>query len=232
MSRLHVGPMRELLEEIAVGEHAPGDLLPREVDLAKRFDVSRGVVRECIRGLEERGVIAVTHGRGARVSEPASWDVLDPEVLRAMLAAPGGDALVDEALECQRLLEVDAAGLAAGRAGQDDLDSLTAAVDRMEAEAARAAKAPAAAERYRAADAAFHRAVVRAAGNRALARMTVPLHEALAAAAPAKTSKRGRDKEIAEHRAVVAAIAGGDAEAARRAVADHLGSARRTATTR
>ncbi len=221
--------MRELLEEIAVGEHAPGDLLPREVDLAERFEVSRGVVRECIRGLEERGVIAVTHGRGARVTEPERWDVLDPEVLRAMLAAPGGAALIDEALECQRLLEVDAAGLAAERAGRDDLDALAASVDKMETEAARAAKTPAAAQRYRDADAAFHRALVRAAGNRALARMTVPLHAALATAAPAKSSKRGRDKEVAEHRAVIAAIAGGDAEAARRAVTEHLGSGRRTA---
>jgi GntR family transcriptional repressor for pyruvate dehydrogenase complex len=232
MSRLHVGAMRELLEEIAVGEYAPGDLLPREVDLVTRFQLSRGVVRECIRGLEERGVVAVTHGRGARVTEPGSWNVLDPEVLRAMLAAPGGDSLIDEALECQRLLEVDAAGLAAERAGQEELDALTSTVERMEAEAARAARTPAAAQRYLEADAAFHRAVVRAAGNRALTRMTVPLHDALAAAAPAKTSRRGRDKEIAEHHAVIAAIAGGDADAARHAIAEHLGAVRRTAPAR
>src|SRR5688500_4509891 len=102
MTRRHEGPLRDLLAEIAAGEFAPGDMLPGEVALTERFDVSRGVVRECIRGLEDRGIVAVKHGRGATVRETDEWDVLDPEVLEAMLAAPAGTALVDEALECQR----------------------------------------------------------------------------------------------------------------------------------
>jgi DNA-binding FadR family transcriptional regulator len=228
MSRLHVGPMRELLAEMAVGELVPGDMLAREVDLATRFDVSRGVVREFIRGLEERGVIAVKHGRGATVTPSDEWDVLDPEVLRALLQAPGGEELVGEALECQRLLEVHAAGLAAERARPDDLDALAQAVERMAAEVPKAGRTAGAAERCHEADRDFHRALVRASGNRALARMSAPLHRALMAAAGERAGPVDVKRQLAAHRKIVSAIAEGDADAARAATAAHLGAGKRT----
>jgi GntR family transcriptional repressor for pyruvate dehydrogenase complex len=62
-------------------------MLPREVDLAAEFDVSRGVARETIRAMEERGLISVKHGKGATVNEPDGWDVFDPDVLAAMLSS-------------------------------------------------------------------------------------------------------------------------------------------------
>jgi GntR family transcriptional repressor for pyruvate dehydrogenase complex len=215
--------MRELLAEIATGELSPGDMLPREVDLVERFGVSRGVIRECIRGLEERGVIAVKHGRGATVTPPEEWAVLDPEVLRAMLDAPGGDELVEEALECQRLLQVEAAGLAAERAGTDDLEELSAALDRMAAEAGSLGKARAATARYRDADLEFHDAVVQASGNRPLERISAPLHRALSAAAQRRGQTAGHAKrQVADHREILAAIAERDAARARTAMERHL----------
>ena len=50
-----------------------GSLLPRETDLAERFGISRGVVREVLRGLEERGVVTVRHGHGAIVNGQDRW---------------------------------------------------------------------------------------------------------------------------------------------------------------
>ena len=44
---------------------APGAAL-RETDIAGRFGVSRGVARECVRGLEERGLVFVKPGLGLR----------------------------------------------------------------------------------------------------------------------------------------------------------------------
>jgi GntR family transcriptional repressor for pyruvate dehydrogenase complex len=215
--------MRELLASIAVGEISPGEMLPREVALAEHFDVSRGVIRECIRGLEERGVIVVKHGRGATVTAPEQWDVLDPEVLRALLAAPGGDALVADALECQRLLEVQAAGLAAERARHEDLDALTQALERMTVHG----RTPAADQRVLDADVDFHRAIVHASGNRALARMSAPLHRALIAATRERGGAIDAERQAADHREIVAAIAAGDVNAARNATADHLAAASR-----
>ena len=51
MTRLHRDPMRALLDEIVSGTIGVGVWLPKEVDLAQRFDVSRGVARETIRAL-------------------------------------------------------------------------------------------------------------------------------------------------------------------------------------
>jgi DNA-binding FadR family transcriptional regulator len=213
--------MRILIEEIVDGEHAPGDMLPREVALAERFDISRGVAREVIRGLEERGLVAVKHGRGATVCDDGDWDVLDPDVVSAMLAGPAARQLIEEAVECQRIFEVEAAGWAAERAGPEQLEALTQAFEALNAAASRAERSEAAARRYREAEADFHRAVVRATGNRILARMSEPLHRALGSAAT------GGGRRPTGQKRILAAIRDGDPEAARSAMARHLAGASR-----
>lgn len=223
MSRLHRTAMGELIAEITAGELAPGDMLPKEVALSERFEVSRGVARECIRGLEERGLVRVKHGRGATVAESTEWDIFDPEVLPAVLASPAGDQLVNEAIECQRLLEVEAAGLAADRAQHPDLDALTDAVERM----AEAARRPTGAGQAHVADLNFHHALVRASGNRAIARMSEPLHRALATARRHGNSKTDIQDRLADHRRILAAVAAGEAAQARAAMAEHLARATR-----
>ena len=52
----------QIRQHIAAGELRPGDKLPAERDMAARFDVSRGAVREAMRGLELAGVINLRHG--------------------------------------------------------------------------------------------------------------------------------------------------------------------------
>src|SRR3954468_12779564 len=110
--RLHEHLMRVLIADIVGSQVMPGEALPRETDLAAQFGVSRGVARECVRGLEERGLVTVKHGRGATVLDSARWRVLDPDVLRALLASSRGTEVLAEYLECRRILEIEAAGLA------------------------------------------------------------------------------------------------------------------------
>jgi DNA-binding FadR family transcriptional regulator len=224
MTRLHREPLQVLIEEIAEGDPPPGTMLPKEADLAERFGVSRGVAREFIRALEERGLVSVKHGRGATVLDPADWNVFDPAVLPALLAAPGGEQLIAEALECQRLIEVEAAALAASRALDEHVVELRSAVDSMAATAARAGRSESAGQRYRDANLRFHRAVVRAAGNRILARMSEPLHHALAVAGTEGGDRRRRG---AEHERIVTAIADGDVDGARAAMEEHLAASTR-----
>src|SRR5215213_6722369 len=180
MSRLHRSLMRVLISDIVSGAVRPGELLPPEADLARRFDVSRGVAREGIRGLEERGLVSVKHGRGATVLDDTRWDMLDLDVIAAALASERSARLLAEYLECRRVLEISAAGLAAERATRTDLAALSDALGRMTATAERAPGNPAAEDLYHQADIAFHRAVIAATGNRSLGRMTEPIHRALA----------------------------------------------------
>src|SRR5919202_7095848 len=131
MSRLHEQLMRVLIADIVSGRLAEGEGLPRETSVAMQFGVSRGVARECIRGLEERGLVRVKHGRGATVNASARWRVFDPEVLSGLIGSSHGTQVLGEYLECRRILEVEAVGVAAERATERDLVALSEAFARM-----------------------------------------------------------------------------------------------------
>jgi DNA-binding FadR family transcriptional regulator len=200
--RLHREIMQSLLARIAAGMYPAGSMLPKEQQLAAELDVSRGVIRECIRALEERGVVRVRHGRGATVLPARAWDLLDPDVFAAVRSAPGGRRIVGEAAEARALVLGEAAALAASRARPDGLRALEAAVDAVETATDDAGAAAAENE--------FERALLDAAGNRLLARVAMDLAEATAGVAA-----RGGGG----HRRALDAIAAGDAAAARAAVA-------------
>lgn len=56
-----------LIEEIRRGTYRPGDLLPSEPELTRRFAVSRHTVRAALRSLYEKGLIVSQRGRGSIV---------------------------------------------------------------------------------------------------------------------------------------------------------------------
>jgi GntR family transcriptional repressor for pyruvate dehydrogenase complex len=111
----------ELLALIEVDGLAPGTLLPSEASLAREFGVSRPVVREALKALAAKDVIAVANGKGA--------------VVRPMTSAPLRDffqralrnrhATAIELLEVRKGIEVQSAALAAQRRNADELSELT-----------------------------------------------------------------------------------------------------------
>ncbi len=215
--------MRVLMGDIVSHRLGPGHWLPREADIAAQFGVSRGVARECIRSLEERRLVSVRHGRGAAVLPEKRWDVLDPDLLGALLESGRGAAILGEYLESRRILEIAAVGLAAERATQLDLAALSAAFDGMQAAARRALDSPVAEDLYHEADIAFHRALIDAAGNRALGSMTEAIHRALIAARrPLARPELRLERSLPEHQRILTAVAQGDADGARQAMQDHL----------
>jgi len=214
--------MRALMSEIASGERVEGDMLPRESDLAEQFDVSRGVAREVIRGLEERGLVKVRHGKGAFVTPSAHWNMFDPDVLGAMLESSRSAEVLAEHLEFRRIVEVEAAGLAAERADDDHIERMTEALSRMEASAARPPTA-AAERQFHEADLAFHEALIAATGNRALVNVAQGIHAALLAARfPLARPQHRAERALPEHRRILAAVVDRDRAGARLAMSDHL----------
>lgn len=223
MARLHRQVMRVLLEDIANGTLKPGERVARESDLATQFGVSRGVVRECLRGLEERGMITVRQGSGARVNPRASWNVLDPDVLAVLLNSDSGVTALFELLECRRVIEVEAAGLAAQRATGANLTRLSEALARMVAAAERAHRSTSAEELFHSADIDFHQAVFEASGNRALLRIVQPIQRTLIdARRPLARPEKRFELALPEHKAILSAIASRDADGAREAMRSHL----------
>ena len=66
MRRRYHEVMGELCDAIVGATYAEGTWLPNVEALNERFGCSRGVVREALRGLEERGLVEVHQGRGRR----------------------------------------------------------------------------------------------------------------------------------------------------------------------
>lgn len=223
MTRLHRGPLQLLVAEIALGDVPPGALLPRESDLAQRFEVSRGTAREFIRGLEERGLIRVKHGRGATVTDPREWDRLDSDVLAALLSGPARADVLAEFVESRRILEVEAAGLAAERAEEEDVVRLAEAQRRLLDAARRATDQPRCEPEVHEAELAFHVTLVELTNNRVLATLVARLHAGmLQARHPSARPPLRLEATVPEHRRILGAVRVADPAAARRAMAAHL----------
>lgn len=225
--RLHREIVAQFARQIVGGELLPGQALPNEVALAERFGLSRGVVRESLRALDERGLITVRHGTTTIVNARERWDLFDPDVITAALAGRGAEHLLNEYLECRRIIEIEAAGLAAQRTDPDGVQALEAHFAAMEsALAMRPASAQEAA--FHQADVAFHTALVELTGNLALLALVRRVDDALLAARyPLARPAYRKSRALPEHQAILDAVRDGDAAAARAAMRAHLDTVER-----
>ncbi|WP_028060977.1 FadR/GntR family transcriptional regulator [Candidatus Solirubrobacter pratensis] len=214
--------MAEFVDEIVTGRLAPGDVLAREVEVADRFGISRGVARECVRGLEERGLVTVRHGSDTTVNPREKWDLFDEYVLSAAL---GGAAAVESLgayLECRRIIEVEAAGLAAERCAPEHVAALEARFAAM-VDATRERDRRRREQRFHEADVAFHVALIEGTGNPPLVLLVRRIYTALMAARfPLARPAYRRTRALPEHAAILAAVRAGDPQAARDAMRTHL----------
>jgi GntR family transcriptional repressor for pyruvate dehydrogenase complex len=214
--RLHEQVVRTLVRQIVGGAHPPGTALPTEPELVNRFGVSRTVVREAVRLLAAKGLVAVRHGSGMWVAPPDRWDQLDPLIILEQVRTGGDGPLLDEMIEMRRLLEMEIAALAAARRTESDLEALQATLRGMGA----AAGDP---EAYTRLDVTFHDTVLAAARNRLLRealRSVAGLLRAGRRIAVYRPSVIERSR--ASHEAIYAAVAAADPAAAREAMRRHI----------
>lgn len=197
---------------IRAGEFAAGERLPPERELARQLGVSRPVVREAMIALEIAGLVEVRGGAGAFVR---------PGRPRADSAASDPGASPFDVIRARQMLEGEIAFSAAAAASETDIAALRAAMAEMEADIA-------AGKDSRRADRAFHVRIAGITGNAVLvglvdglwAQMLAPMFDMLGR----HTGLRGEDSmTMADHEAVVAALARRDPEAAREAMRAHLG---------
>ena len=220
--RLHREAMLEYLRDIVGGALAAGDALPREVTVAERFGVSRGVAREALRALEERGLATVRHGSRTIVSAREEWDLFDDDVIAASLEGAAAVPLLAEYLECRRIIEIAAAGLAAERATADALAEMESALAAMRA-ALDLQRAVAREAAFHKADVTFHAALVAGTGNLALLALIRRVDAALLTARyPLARPANRRTRALPEHEAILAAVKEGDPAGAREAMQVHL----------
>ncbi|KAA5604667.1 FadR family transcriptional regulator [Roseospira marina] len=114
-----------LAHELFSGTYPPGTLLPREVDLAERFAVSRATIRAGLQSLTSLGIISRHAGQGTVVREYGDWNILDPFVTRWMAdyAAPNPEIL-RQIFEFRRATEPFISAQAAVRANARNLAAI------------------------------------------------------------------------------------------------------------
>lgn len=207
----------ELVDRIIRGVHSPGTPLPPEPALCEAFSVSRTVVREAVKILQEKGLVQVRHGTGTIVSPPALWDMLDELVLAAAIAQDDTLAILDDLVVTRRLLESDMAHVAARSATPDVIEQLRALVDRMD----ELVDDP---DTYAEHDRAFHDLIMQASGNR-IARAVVRALESQVKNTARYMGRHERSLCVASnrgHRRIYEAIAAHDPGGAADAMFTHI----------
>jgi len=200
---------------IHAGEFAPGDHLPAERELMETFGVGRTAVREALFALQRMGLVTVSSGERARVCLPTPSTMVTElsGVARHLLAQPGG---VRHFQQARALFEVGLAQLAAELAQPDDIDKLRArlqanhdAIGEMDV--------------FERTDVDFHYAIAEIPRNPIFTALHTGLIEWLTEQRTTSLRARGSARAaFRAHKRIFEAIAAKDADAAGRAMREHL----------
>ena len=206
--------VRRLGEAIGLGLLEEGEKLPPEGEVAERFGISIMTLREALAILRESGYIETKRGRGGGTFVRGAATFPPARQVRQILAKLSPESLQDFT-DLRAAIGGHAAALAAARAGSDDLAALEMLVDQMD-EGGRPSV-------FRRLDGAFHLRIASATRSERLvaaeAEIQRELSPLLAAIPP---SESGLHRSNDEHRAILAAVANGDAERARSSTVMHI----------
>lgn len=208
--RLYRQVASQLRDLIDAGEFPVGARLPTERELAEQLRVSRPTVREALIALEVEGRVRIRVGSGIYVQARA-----EP---KAAAPPPALDGPFD-ILSAREVVEGAVAEAVAPRVGAEQLETLETILARMEAAPDR--------KRQIGLDRAFHVTLAASLDNAVLARVVgelfdlriTPYFDRLARYFETDDTWRSA---VAEHRAILAALATRDAAGAKRAMQDHL----------
>ena len=215
------GVVAHITDRIREGTLTPGDKLPTESEIMRILGVSRTVVREAISHLQAAGLVETRHGIGTFVLEPPPAHTLglDPATVVTMR-----DVLA--ILELRISLETEAAGLAAARRSDSQLQQLRSALDAFQASARSGGETVPS-------DMQFHLLVAQSSGNRYFHDILSHLGTNIIPRARLNSAKLAQDdpavymeRVIHEHENIYSAIARNDAESARAAMRTHLSNSR------
>lgn len=218
--RTHEIVLARIEADLTAGRWGLGERLPAERALAEELGVSRPSVREALRVLEAMGIVRTAVGSGP----DAGATVIDRPAAglgaAVRLHVASGTLVVRDVVETRVLLETWAVGQAAAKAAGAGLAEAVALLDAMDDPSLDAA-------RFRELDAAFHVELVRLAGNTLVEAVMTGLRGAIESYVAAGTERledwpRTAVRLRAEHRAILDAVANGDAAGAVVAVREHI----------
>ncbi len=197
-TRLSDTVYESLLEAVISGKLASGTIVS-EVSLAKQLDVSRTPVHDALRQLSKDGLVEQRAGRRAVIATFSKEDVFD-------------------IFEMRKVLEAEACRRAASRIDRSTLAQLRAQGEELKKDR----ENPDWVNRWADFDAAFHDAIAKASGSARMWQDIVRyrlLHRGFNVLA---TTVESLQQALDEHFVILEALEKRDAEAASRAMAEHV----------
>jgi len=170
-SSVHASLASEIGLRIVRGDYPPGTILPNEAKWSETFNVSRSAVREAIKMLMAKSLLASRPKIGSWVEPKERWNLLDRDVLAWYATAPDRETFLRTVQEFRHIIEPQASAFAAMRRSDEQMAEISLACREM----GEAANLP---ERIRA-DTRFHLAILRASGNDLLVPLGVLIESAL-----------------------------------------------------
>jgi len=116
----------QIKDMITKGTLKKGDKLPSERNLVEQLMVSRASIREALRALEVIGLIECRQGEGNYIKASFQDNLFEPLSIMFMLEGSNPEAI----WELRKIMEVEAAGLAAKKITNEQLVDLKAIIDR------------------------------------------------------------------------------------------------------
>ena len=223
-ARLHEEVSRQIARRIVRGDFPAGTNLPAEAEMIASFGVSRAVIREALRSLDECGMIAIRHGRRTVITPHEEWDVLNRLVLTAYRDEGLLDPLLRDSQRVRRILEPGIAAEAAEQATPKLLAALAASLERQEALLADA-------DSFLEEDFNFHNLLASTTGNRILSRMLAAISDLLHISREVTNQlPNALPVALASHRRIYEAVRDGDPARSRQAMLDHIAGVGLSAT--
>jgi DNA-binding FadR family transcriptional regulator len=168
---VHASVASEIGLRIVRGDYPPGTILPNEAEWSSIFGVSRSVVREAVKMLSAKGLLASRPKIGSWVEARERWNLLDRDVLAWYAGLPDRMLFLRTVQEFRYIIEPEAAALAATRRTDEQMSAISRACAEMGTAASLTERAGA--------DARFHIAILRAAGNDLLVPLGALINSAL-----------------------------------------------------
>lgn len=192
---------------------AAGSRLPGELELVEQLQVSRPVLREALARLQGLGLIEIQRGNGTFVAGMAKLANCVQLLRSAVTLAP--QELLSYA-ELRAAIEVQAVRQAAQRASEKDIADLQKLLKELDS-----VKRPCG--ELLEIDFRFHRRILEISGNVLMQNLMEVIHEFVVAQMVQTTPSPSENKLGRRlHREIVAAIEAHDADAAERAMREHM----------
>ncbi|WP_063735227.1 FadR/GntR family transcriptional regulator [Streptomyces sp. RTd22] len=211
------GDIQERIKRLIIDRRLPsGAPLPTETELMELLGVSRNSVREALKALQAMGIVEIRHGFGTYVGPMSMAPMIEGLIFRTVAGHYRGEDSLLQLLELREAVETGLIARLAGRIPAEDLRTLDAITQRMEAEAAEGA--------VRAeTDRAFHAALYGSLDNTLLSEVLEAFWDAFHRVRTDLVDvPTDPHVTLAQHRHILQAVRSGDALRAEEAIRDHF----------